>query len=41
VVKIPGTTPLEQLRSVVAVVNGVNYGQQQALYKNLGGIKNK
>ena len=35
------STPLEQLRSVVAAVNGVNYGQKQALYKNLGGTKTK
>jgi len=35
--QIPGSTLSQQLQSLVNAINQLNHGQQQALYKNLGG----
>lgn len=34
---IPGSTPQEQVQNLVTAIGKLNHGQQQALYKNLGG----
>jgi predicted nucleic acid-binding Zn-ribbon protein len=36
---IPGSTPQAQVQNLVTAINGLNPGQKQALYKNLGGKK--
>jgi predicted nucleic acid-binding Zn-ribbon protein len=36
---IAGSTPSQQLQTLVTAISNLNYGQKQALYKNLGGTK--
>lgn len=36
---ISGTTSAQQLQTLVTAIGNPNYGQKQALYKNLGGKK--
>lgn len=36
---VPGATLQEQISNLIAAINRLNHGQQQALYKNLGGTK--
>ncbi len=35
--QLPGSTPQQQLQNLVNAISQLNHGQQQALYKNLGG----
>jgi hypothetical protein len=37
--QIPGETPADQLKNLVNGIGNLNFGQQQALYFNLGGTK--
>jgi hypothetical protein len=38
---IPGATLPEQMQNLITAINGLNPGQKLALYRNLGGSKNK
>ena len=37
--QVTGATPAAQIQSLTTAVQKLNFGQQQALYKNLGGTK--
>ena len=37
--QIPGTTLTQQVQALSTAIGSLNYGQKQALYFNLGGVK--